>query len=107
MSRIINVTQENFEEVVLKSNVPVLVDFWATWCAPCKMIAPMLEEISTQREDLVIVKVNIDENTELPSRFGVRGIPTCLVFKNGEVEGTKVGAVTRQQMDAFLSNALS
>jgi thioredoxin 1 len=107
MSRIINVTQENFEEVVLKSNVPVLVDFWATWCAPCKMIAPMLEEISTQREDLVIVKVNIDENTELPARFGVRGIPTCLVFKNGEVEGTKVGAVTRQQMDAFLSNALS
>jgi thioredoxin 1 len=106
MSRVINVTEADFESVVLNSKTPVLVDFWAPWCGPCKMIAPILEDISSQREDLLIVKVNVDDNKELPSRYGVRGIPTCLVFKGGVVEGTKVGAISRQQMNAFLDDTL-
>ncbi|AYG47810.1 thioredoxin (plasmid) [Pseudomonas sp. Leaf58] len=106
MSRTIKVTQENFEEVVLKSKVPVLVDFWAPWCGPCKMIAPMLDEMSTERDDLVIAKIDISEDDKLAQNYGVRAIPTFLVFKNGVVEGTKIGAMSRAQMKVFLSGKI-
>lgn len=106
MSRTIKVTEENFEEVVLKSKVPVLVDFWAPWCGPCKMVAPMLDQVSTERDDLVIAKVDISEDDKLAQRYGVRAIPTFLVFKNGVLEGTKIGALSRAQLNVFLGDKI-
>ena len=92
-----NITDATFEEEVLKSDKPVVLDFWAPWCGPCKMIGPSLEEISDEMADkITVAKVNIDENPETPTKYGVRGIPTMLVFKNGEAAATKVGAVSRQ-----------
>ena len=91
-----NITDATFEEEVLKSDKPVVLDFWAPWCGPCKMIGPSLEEISDEMADkITIAKVNIDENPETPTKYGVRGIPTMLVFKNGEAAATKVGAVSK------------
>ena len=91
----INVTDASFEEEVLKSDKPVVLDFWAPWCGPCKMIGPSLEEISDEMADkITVAKINIDENPNTPTQFGVRGIPTMLVFKNGEAAATKVGAVS-------------
>ena len=94
-----NITDATFEEEVLKSDKPVVLDFWAPWCGPCKMIGPSLEEISDEMADkITVAKVNIDENPETPTKYGVRGIPTMLVFKNGEAAATKVGAVSKKVM---------
>lgn len=104
---IINVTDANFEEEVLKAEGPVLVDYWAAWCGPCKMIAPILEEVSKEYDGkLKIAKLNIDENPDTPRKYGVRGIPTLTVFKNGNVEATKVGALSKSQLTAFLDSTL-
>jgi thioredoxin 1 len=101
--RIFNVTDAEFEDKVLNAGSPVLVDFWADWCGPCKMIAPILEEIAGDYEGkLTIAKLDIDKNPATPQRYGVRGIPTLILFKNGEVEATKVGALAKSQLAAFL-----
>jgi len=100
---IMYVTDANFEQEVLKSQAPVLVDFWAEWCGPCKMIAPVLEEIAGEYGGkLKIAKLNIDENPATPPKYGIRGIPTLMLFKNGNVEATKVGAVSKSQLSAFI-----
>jgi thioredoxin 1 len=102
-SGINHVTDASFEQEVLKSAGPVLVDFWAEWCGPCKMIGPVLEEISGEYgAKLKIAKLNIDENPATPPKYGIRGIPTLMLFKNGQVEATKVGAVSKSQLAAFI-----
>ncbi|KPK48939.1 MAG: thioredoxin [Thiotrichales bacterium SG8_50] len=102
-SGINHVTDASFEQEVLKSAGPVLVDFWAEWCGPCKMIGPVLEEISGEYgTKLKIAKLNIDENPATPPKYGIRGIPTLMLFKNGQVEATKVGAVSKSQLAAFI-----
>jgi len=102
---IVHVTDETFEEEITKSQQPVLVDYWADWCGPCKMIAPILDEIATEYEGRVkIAKLNIDENPGTPPKYGIRGIPTLMLFKNGNVEATKVGAVSKSQLTAFLDS---
>lgn len=104
--RILNVNDSNFHETI-DANEYVLVDFWAEWCGPCKMIAPILEEIADEYHERVqVVKVNIDQNPETPSKFGIRGIPTLLLFKNGDVHATKVGALTSNQLKDFLETNL-
>lgn len=100
---IINVTDASFEEEVVKADGPVLVDYWAEWCGPCKMIAPVLEEIAKEYDgQLKVCKLNIDENNETPPKFGIRGIPTLMLFKAGNVEATKVGALSKSQLSAFI-----
>lgn len=107
MSDIVHVTDDSFEQEVLQSSTPVLVDYWADWCAPCKMIAPVLDEIADEYHGkLRVAKLNIDENLETPSRYGIRGIPTLILFKEGEVEATKVGAVSKSQLTAFIDSNL-
>lgn len=104
---IIYVTDASFEADVLKSGEPVLVDYWAEWCGPCKMIAPILDEIATEYAGKVkIAKLNIDENPQTPPRYGIRGIPTLMLFKSGNVEATKVGAVSKSQLTAFIDSNL-
>ena len=103
MSGINHVTDSSFEQEVLKAQGPVLVDFWAEWCGPCKMIGPVLEEIAGDYAGkLKIAKLNIDENPQTPPKYGIRGIPTLMLFKNGQVEATKVGAVSKSQLAAFI-----
>jgi thioredoxin 1 len=100
---IVNVTDASFEEDVLKAEGAVLVDYWAEWCGPCKMIAPVLEEIAKEYAGkLKVCKLNIDENNETPHKYGIRGIPTLMLFKGGNAEATKVGALSKSQLAAFL-----
>jgi thioredoxin 1 len=104
---IVSVTDENFDQVVLKASGPVLVDYWAEWCGPCKMIAPVLEEIAKEYTGkITVAKLNIDENPATPPKYGIRGIPTLMLFKNGNVEATKVGAVSKSQLSAFIDGNL-
>jgi thioredoxin len=104
---IVHVTDESFESEVLKSDSPVLVDYWAEWCSPCKLVAPVLEEIATEYSGrLKVAKLNIDENPDTPPKYGIRGIPTLMLFKNGHVEATKVGALSKSQLSAFLDGNL-
>ena len=107
VEHIVHISDESFEEEVLQSEQPVLIDYWAEWCGPCKMIAPVLDEIATEYSDrLKVVKLNIDDNPQTPPKYGIRGIPTLMVFKNGQVEATKVGAVSKAQLTAFLDDSL-
>ncbi|GGY94506.1 MULTISPECIES: thioredoxin TrxA [Shewanella] len=101
--KIIYVSDDSFESEVLKSDKPVLVDFWAEWCGPCKMIAPILDDVATEYDGkLTIAKVNVDQNNATPAKYGIRGIPTLLLFKNGELAATKVGALSKTQLKEFI-----
>jgi len=102
-----HVSDSSFEEDVLKSSKPVLVDFWAEWCGPCKAIAPALDELAgTYGDKLQIAKVNVDENRAVPAKYGIRGIPTLMVFKDGQLAASKVGAMTKAQMAQFIDQQL-
>ena len=106
--RIVHITDDSFDAEVLKADKPVLVDYWAEWCGPCRMIAPILDEIATEYADRVkICKLNVDENQQTPPQYGIRGIPTLLLFKNGEVAATKVGALSKGQLKEFLDANLA
>ena len=105
--RILHITDDSFEAEVLKADKPVLVDYWAEWCGPCRMIAPILDEIAGEYEDRIkICKLNVDENQNTPPKYGIRGIPTLMLFRNGNVEATKVGALSKSQLVAFLDSSL-
>ena len=100
---IVKVTDDTFESEVLKAELPVLVDYWAEWCGPCKMITPILDELSGEYAGrLKVAKLNIDENPAIPPKYGIRGIPTLMIFKEGNVAGTKVGALSKSQLSAFI-----
>jgi thioredoxin 1 len=107
MSATVDVTDGNFEEEVLSSDRPVLVDYWAEWCGPCKMTAPILDEVADEYTDkLKVAKLNIDDNPNTPPKYGVRGIPTLMLFKDGQVEATKVGALSKAQLQSFIDENL-
>lgn len=102
-----HVSDTSFQADVLESKAPVLVDFWAEWCGPCKMIAPILDDVASAYQGKVqIAKVNVDENRDVPAKFGIRGIPTLILFKDGQVAATKVGALTKAQLTAFIDQQL-
>ena len=103
----VTVTDANFDEIVLKSDKPVLLDFWAQWCGPCKAIGPVLETISNEREDVVIAKMDIDENPETPTSFGVRSIPTLIIFKAGEPVATTMGAKPAAQLKSWIDTTVN
>ncbi|MDG2171406.1 MAG: thioredoxin TrxA [Gammaproteobacteria bacterium] len=100
---ILKLTDAEFENQVIKSDKPILVDYWAEWCGPCKMIAPVLEEVAEELSDKVLIgKLNVDENSQTPPKYGIRGIPTLMLFKNGEAVGTQVGAVSKSDLIKFI-----
>lgn len=102
---ILYVTDDSFEQEVIKSSEPVLVDYWAEWCGPCKMIAPILDEIASEYSGKIkVAKLNIDDNPQTPPKYGIRGIPTLMLFKDGNVEATKVGALSKSQLAAFIDS---
>lgn len=102
--KIIQLSDDSFEADVINASGPVLVDFWAEWCGPCKMIAPILEEVANEFDGkLTVAKLNVDENNETPPKYGIRGIPTLLLFKGGNVAATKVGALSKTQLEEFLN----
>ena len=103
-----NVTDENFETEVLKADKPVIVDFWAEWCGPCKQIGPILEEISDEKKDLInIYKINIDDNPEIPQKYGVQGIPTLMFFNDGKLVDTRVGSLSKSSLNEWIENNLN
>jgi thioredoxin 1 len=103
-----HVSDASFETDVLKANQPVLVDYWAEWCGPCKMIAPVLDEVAgTYQGKLQVAKMNVDENRDIPAKFGIRGIPTLMIFKGGQLAATKVGAMSKAQLTAFIDQQLA
>ena len=103
----ITLTKDNFQAEVLESDIPVLVDYWAEWCGPCKMIAPILDEAAKQYEGRVMIaKLNVDDNPDTAAKFGIRGIPTLMLFKDGKAAATKVGAMSKSQLTAFLDESL-
>ena len=103
----VKITDESFESDVLKSDTPVLVDFWAEWCGPCKMIAPALDELATELgEKVMIAKINIDENPHTPQKYGVRGIPTMMIFEGGQVAATKVGALPKSKIKEWIESSV-
>lgn len=102
-----HISDASFEDDVVKSSTPVLVDYWAEWCGPCRMIAPILEEVSKEYQGrLQVAKMDVDQNQATPAKFGIRGIPTLMIFKNGTVVGTKVGAVSKAQLTSFIDSNL-
>ncbi|MCX8640874.1 MULTISPECIES: thioredoxin TrxA [unclassified Gilliamella] len=104
---IVALTEASFEKTINEATKPVLVDFWAEWCGPCKMVAPILEEIAQEYSDrIVIAKLNVEENPNIAPKFGIRGIPTLLIFKNGEVVSTQVGALSKAQLKSFIEAQL-
>ena len=106
--RIKHISDASFESDVLQADKPVLVDYWAEWCGPCKMIAPILDEVSASYEGkLQVAKMNVDENRDIPAKFGIRGIPTLMLFKNGQLAATKVGAMSKSQLTAFIDQQLA
>ncbi|HRM00550.1 MAG TPA: thioredoxin TrxA [Acidovorax sp.] len=103
-----HLSDASFEADVLQAGTPVLVDYWAEWCGPCKMIAPILDEVAgTYQGKLTIAKMNVDENREIPAKFGIRGIPTLMLFKDGQLAATKVGAMSKAQLTAFIDQQLA
>ena len=102
---ILKLTDAEFENQVIKSEKPILVDYWAEWCSPCKMIAPILEEVSTEMSDKIIIgKLNVDENSQTPPKYGIRGIPTLMIFKDGNAVGTHVGALSKSDLIQFIES---
>jgi thioredoxin 1 len=107
MSNIIHLSDDTFQKEVIESSIPVLVAYWAEWCGPCKMIAPILDDlVSEYAGKLKIAKLNIDENPQTPTKFGIRGIPTLMIFKDGNPEATKVGALSKSQLSAFIDSTI-
>ena len=107
MSNIIHLSDDTFQKEVIESSIPVLVDYWAEWCGPCKMIAPILDDLVSEYDGkLKIAKLNIDENPQIPTKFGIRGIPTLMIFKDGNPEATKVGALSKSQLTAFIDSTI-